>query len=144
MSPGPPAESADVGAQSPGQTSSGHALASASAQAFRRSTLAGMLSEALCSRAKRVSETRGARGSSKHASAQAQAQQQEQQSAQAQTQAHGQAQAEKPKGVAGAEVPFARRAREQGRLFEGGKPDGESLLWSRLGGRRSLPSDIGR
>ncbi|KAJ8480897.1 hypothetical protein ONZ51_g6360 [Trametes cubensis] len=119
MSPGPPAESADVGAQSPGQTSSGHALASASAQAFRRSTLAGMLSEALCSRAKRVSETRGARGSSKHASAQAQAQQQEQQSAQAQTQAHGQAQAEKPKGVAGAEVPFAREGKGAGAAVRG-------------------------
>ncbi|KAI0695673.1 hypothetical protein C8T65DRAFT_41043 [Cerioporus squamosus] len=75
---------------------------------FRRSTLAGMLSEALCSRAKRVSETRGVRKS--------------------------QAQAEKKSAVGSdtaapvqveVEVPFARRAREQGKLFEGGKPDGE-------------------
>ena len=69
---------------------------------FGRSTLAAMLSEALCSRAKRVSETRG-------------------------TRRHQAAAAEK-KGAAGAQaevdVPFARRAREQGKLFEGGKPDG--------------------
>ena len=65
---------------------------------FRRSTLAGMLSEALCSRAKRVSETRGLRKS----------------------------QMEKKSAVE-ADVPFARRAREQGKLFEGGKPDGECL-----------------
>ncbi|KAH9895810.1 hypothetical protein C8Q73DRAFT_789616 [Cubamyces lactineus] len=115
ISPCPPAESADASAQSTAPSPM-----PASTSAFRRSTLAGMLSEALCSRAKRVSETRGARGSSKHASTQAQTQAQDQQSAQA----HGQA--EKPKGVqVDVEVPFARRAREQGRLFEGGKPDGE-------------------
>ncbi|KAI0328949.1 hypothetical protein GY45DRAFT_1325648 [Cubamyces sp. BRFM 1775] len=113
-SPSPPAESAD--AQSP-SSSPEPAPAPASTSAFRRSTLAGMLSEALCSRAKRVSETRGARGSSsKHA----QPQQQQQQ---------GQGQAEKPKGVqVDLEVPFARRAREQGRLFDGGKPDDISVL----------------
>ncbi|KAI0349827.1 hypothetical protein OH77DRAFT_1525352 [Trametes cingulata] len=70
--------------------------------ALRRSALAGMLSEALCSRAKRVSETRGARRAQKASGA-------------------GGAQVER-------EVPFARRAREQGRLFEGGKPDDISVL----------------
>lgn len=64
---------------------------------FRRSTLAGMLSEALCSRAKRVSETRGSRKS------------------------------QVEKKSAEVDVPFAKRAREQGKLFEGGKPDGECL-----------------
>ncbi|GBE85741.1 hypothetical protein SCP_0802630 [Sparassis crispa] len=59
---------------------------------FARSTLAGMLSEALCSRAARASERRD-------------------------------------RDVAGDnEVPFARRAREQGRSFHGGKPDDISVL----------------
>jgi hypothetical protein len=69
---------------------------SASERLLRRRTLAGMLSEALCSRARRVSEMVG-----------------------------------RP-ALAGAqvadindEVPFARRAREQGRSFRGGKNDGE-------------------
>ncbi|KAI0819708.1 hypothetical protein BC628DRAFT_1401156 [Trametes gibbosa] len=78
--------------------------ASPATAAFRRSTLAGMLSEALCSRAKRASETRGARKS--------------------------QSSAQQPrKSLEGElEVPFARRAREQGRLFDGGKPDDISVL----------------
>ncbi|KAI0363689.1 hypothetical protein BV20DRAFT_92049 [Pilatotrama ljubarskyi] len=67
--------------------------------ALRRSALAGMLSEALCSRAKRVSETRRSHRQKANGAA-------------------GGAQVER-------EVPFARRAREQGRFFEGGKPDGE-------------------
>ncbi|KAH9846021.1 phosphatase 2C-like domain-containing protein [Lenzites betulinus] len=75
---------------------------SAATAAFRRSTLAGMLSEALCSRAKRASETRGARKS--------------------------QPQAQKTSVQVELEVPFARRAREQGRLFDGGKPDDISVL----------------
>lgn len=60
-----------------------------------RRTLAGMLSEALCSRARRVSERRP-----KH-----------------------------PLSLDGVEdeVPFARRAREQGRVFRGGKVDGKFL-----------------
>ncbi|KAI9058905.1 hypothetical protein FKP32DRAFT_1688401 [Trametes sanguinea] len=70
---------------------------------LRRSTLAGMLSEALCSRAKRVSETRGSRSKKARAAA------------------------DNGNGLGGVqvdvEVPFARRAREQGRLFDGGKPD---------------------
>ncbi|KAH7908687.1 hypothetical protein BJ138DRAFT_1068361, partial [Hygrophoropsis aurantiaca] len=56
-----------------------------------RRTLAGMLSEALCSRARRVSERRG-------------------------------------KGDVADEVPFARRAREMGRPFRGGKIDDISVL----------------
>ena len=78
---------------------------------FRRSTLAGMLSEALCSRAKRVSETRGSRKAEKATKSVLTSTE-----AGASTQAQAQAQAD---------VPFARRAKEQGKLFEGGKPDGE-------------------
>lgn len=81
--------------------------AAAPSTTFRRSTLAGMLSEALCSRAKRVSETRRsskAAGEKKSVLTSAEG---------------GPAQAE-------AEVPFAKRAKEQGKLFQGGKPDGES------------------
>jgi len=72
---------------------------SAAERLLRRRTLAGMLSEALCSRARRVSERAG-----------------------------------RP-AVVGAqvadiedEVPFARRAREQGRSFRGGKNDDISVL----------------
>ena len=65
-----------------------------------RRTLAGMLSEALCSRARNVSQTRSKTRTSETL----------------------------PTGleVAG-EIPFARRAREQGRAFTGGKPDGKSF-----------------
>lgn len=59
---------------------------SASERVLRRRTLAGMLSEALCSRARRVSERREELGD---------------------------------------EVPFARRAREAGKMFRGGKNDGK-------------------
>ncbi|KAF8737678.1 hypothetical protein AX14_012550 [Amanita brunnescens Koide BX004] len=59
---------------------------SASERVLRRRTLAGMLSEALCSRARRVSERRNELGD---------------------------------------EVPFARRAREAGKAFRGGKNDGK-------------------
>lgn len=95
---------------------------SPAASAFRRSTLAGMLSEALCSRAKRVSETRGSRKS------------------------HSQSHPGKASGNNGSngvqvelEVPFAKRAREQGRLFDGGKPDGECFRVL-LGGPEALTS----
>lgn len=69
-----------------------------------RRTLAGMLSEALCSRARRVSERR--------------------------PQVTSSATAVKVPGIDALgidefEVPFARRAREQGRSFRGGKVDGE-------------------
>ena len=104
MSPASSTSKADVSAPAPPAPST----------TFRRSTLAGMLSEALCSRAKRVSETRGARRSVHSQQGKVQAQD---------------ALGEKKSG-AGAQVeidvPFARRAREQGKLFEGGKPDGES------------------
>ena len=77
---------------------------------LRRSTLAGMLSEALCSRAKRVSETRGSRRGQKNAVGN---------STDASAAGASGVQAEHAH-----DVPFARRAREQGKLFEGGKPDG--------------------
>lgn len=64
---------------------------------LRRSTLAGMLSEALCSRARCVSERKGLR----------------------------RAPTSRPVPTsAEEEIPFARRAREQGKWFDGGKPDG--------------------
>ncbi|KAH9946568.1 hypothetical protein B0H21DRAFT_822635 [Amylocystis lapponica] len=66
---------------------------------FGRSTLAAMLSEALCSRARRASERRVVDSAS---------------------QAGGSAKED--------EVPFARRAHEQGKLFHGGKPDDISVL----------------
>ncbi|EIN04133.1 hypothetical protein PUNSTDRAFT_55722 [Punctularia strigosozonata HHB-11173 SS5] len=58
-----------------------------------RKTMAGMLSEALCERARRVSERRTAKGEV---------------------------------GL-GAEVPFAKRAREAGKVFRGGKADDISV-----------------
>ncbi|KAH9939727.1 phosphatase 2C-like domain-containing protein [Epithele typhae] len=79
------------------------APAPAATATFRRSTLAGMLSEALCSRAKRVSETRGSRREKKTVAAPA-------------------------TSATETDVPFAKRAREQGKLFEGGKPDDISVL----------------
>ncbi|KAI6017855.1 phosphatase 2C-like domain-containing protein [Pisolithus marmoratus] len=63
-----------------------------------RRTLAGMLSEALCSRARRVSERRGNSVSGDD------------------------------DGDVEDEVPFARRAREQGKSFKGGKIDDISVL----------------
>lgn len=62
-----------------------------------RRTLAGMLSEALCSRARRVSERKGNTLTDDD-------------------------------GELEEEVPFARRAREQGKTFKGGKIDGKRLL----------------
>ena len=111
---GAPAAAAKDGEEAPA-TSAPTPTPAAPSATFRRSTLAGMLSEALCSRAKRVSETRGARRSVHSQQGKTQTQE---------------GQGEKKSG-AGAQVeldvPFARRAREQGKLFEGGKPDGECL-----------------
>lgn len=101
MAPLAESQSADMPPKSETQTA-------ASSMTFRRSTLAGMLSEALCSRAKRVSETRGSRRHTQQAQAQVQADK------------------KSPGAAVEGDVPFARRAREQGKLFEGGKPDGES------------------
>lgn len=77
-----------------------------------RRTLAGMLSEALCSRARAVSERRGKSSSTTAAAMRVSAS----------------APSEGPAGILSGEedeVPFARRAREQGRAFRGGKLDGE-------------------
>lgn len=63
-----------------------------------RRTLAGMLSEALCSRARRVSERKGKSFADDD-------------------------------GELEDEIPFARRAREQGKTFKGGKIDGERPLY---------------
>ncbi|EAU84604.2 hypothetical protein CC1G_00123 [Coprinopsis cinerea okayama7 len=71
---------------------------------LRRKTLAGMLSEALCSRARKVSERRGTPKSSRSST---------------------------PPGapfIDEDEVPFARRAREAGRTFRGGKHDDISVI----------------
>ena len=71
-------------------------------QLLARRSLSGMLSEALCSRARRVAE-RGSSGSGRRG----------------------------PLEVVGEEVdevPFARRAREEGKRFKGGKVDGKLPL----------------
>lgn len=68
---------------------------------FGRSTLAAMLSEALCSRAQRAAEKRKTGGPEQ-------------------------------------EVPFARRARELGKAFQGGKRDGECLPFLRVCVRRRV------
>jgi Stage II sporulation protein E (SpoIIE) len=74
-----------------------------SASQLPRRTLAGMLSEALCSRARTVSQRRSKTTSTVE-----------------------------PMMMTSSdlcdEIPFARRAREEGRPFSGGKPDGESPL----------------
>jgi len=71
--------------------------------ALGRTTLAAMLSEALCSRARRAAETRTRSGS-------------------------GCSTVDGEHADIESEVPFARRAREQGRSFHGGKPDDISVL----------------
>ena len=70
-------------------------------QLLARRSLPGMLSEALCSRARRVAE-RGPSGSARRGALEV-------------------------VGEEVDEVPFARRAREEGRKFKGGKVDGEFL-----------------
>lgn len=76
---------------------------------LRRKALAGMLSEALCSRARKVSEKRWTPKSSG-----------------ASTPADGFLSAFSHEEAD--EVPFARRAREAGRVFRGGKQDGKRPL----------------
>jgi len=71
-------------------------------QLLARRSLAGMLSEALCSRARRVAE-RGLSGSGRRGALEV-------------------------VGEEVDEVPFARRAREEGKRFKGGKVDGKFLL----------------
>lgn len=78
-----------------------------------RRTLAGMLSEALCSRARRVSERKGKNFADDD-------------------------------GDVEDEIPFARRAREQGKTFKGGKIDGECIFCSGrcAGVSKMVPVDI--
>ena len=71
-------------------------------QLLARRSLAGMLSEALCSRARRVAD-RGSSGSGRRGALEV-------------------------VGEEVDEVPFARRAREEGKKFKGGKVDGKLLL----------------
>lgn len=71
-------------------------------QLLARRSLAGMLSEALCSRARRVAE-KGSSGSGRRGVLEV-------------------------VGEEVDEVPFARRAREEGKRFKGGKVDGKLLL----------------
>jgi hypothetical protein len=77
--------------------------ATVSSQLSRRS-LAGMLSEALCSRARTVSQRRFKMTSTAEPTITL------------------------SESDIDDEIPFARRAREEGRLFTGGKPDGECPL----------------
>ncbi len=110
---GASSSSSSASAGTEGATPTSPAAASATSTTLRRSSLAGMLSEALCSRAKRVSETRGIRkghAEKKNAMVNGEG-----------TSTGGPAVKEQAR-----DVPFAKRAREQGKLFEGGKPDGES------------------
>jgi len=90
----------------------------ASSSRLPRRTLAGMLSEALCSRARDVSQRRSNMAS-----------------------------------IAGTvsmsmvsdtddEIPFSRRAHEEGRPFTGGKPDGESFRAGRMRTSISHVTDI--
>lgn len=74
---------------------------SSASSVLRRTTLAGMLSEALCSRARCVSERRGVKSPGARQVAQTETDE---------------------------EIPFARRAREHGRWFDGGKPDDICVL----------------
>ncbi|KAH6915168.1 hypothetical protein BKA70DRAFT_1383297 [Coprinopsis sp. MPI-PUGE-AT-0042] len=93
-----------LGNDAPAASSSSSDSAAISTDAdrlLRRKTLAGMLSEALCSRARKVSERRSPRSSG----------------------------ASTPGGIFDDdEVPFARRAREAGRYFRGGKHDDISVI----------------
>ena len=81
-------------------------------QLLARRSLAGMLSEALCSKARRVAE-KGSSGSGRRGALEV-------------------------VGEEADEVPFARRAREEGKRFKGGKVDGKLLLrtlcswWNRV------------
>ncbi|KAJ7173497.1 hypothetical protein C8R46DRAFT_1082999 [Mycena filopes] len=84
---------------------------------LRRQTLAGMLSEALCSRARRVATRRGAGREGRRCGGGV---------------GVG-AGAASPTGSAGAsedeeDTPFARRARETGRVYRGGKNDDISVI----------------
>ena len=83
--------------------------ANVSSQLSRR-TLAGMLSEALCSRARTVSQRRF------------------------KTTSTAEPTITLSESDIDDEIPFARRAREEGRPFSGGKPDGESPLFVRQRG----------
>ena len=98
-----------------------HASLSAPDSILGRRTLAGMLSEALCSRARSVSERRGrmSKASSPRLFASAP------------SNGHSPIKAmllDDSTFDLNDEVPFARRAREHGKCFRGGKPDDISVL----------------
>lgn len=114
----PSQESSAVDAGLDAGVDSGYSSSSSDGESglLGRRTLAGLLSEALCSRARRVSEQArafrdgaacGGISSSK-------------------PKAQNTAQGEPSNGDSNAEeVPFARRAREEGKSFRGGKSDGK-------------------
>lgn len=97
----PSAKANDLSESAPSGHSAGRGI-------LGRGTLAGMLSEALCSRARCVSERRP----------------------QAYSRRRGGAMRVGTDENVGAEddIPFGRRAREEGRWFAGGKLDGESYF----------------
>lgn len=86
-----------------------------------RRTLAGMLSEALCSRARSVSERRGRMSKSSSPRLFASAPSTGNSPLRAML-------LDDTNATLADEVPFARRAREHGKCFRGGKPDDISVL----------------
>ncbi|KIJ37546.1 hypothetical protein M422DRAFT_69258 [Sphaerobolus stellatus SS14] len=97
-------------------------------RAYENKWLPGMLSQALCSRAKSVSESRGCSTTSKSASTSIPRPQGVSSpilsAAAASASAHPETQAEEDAEQYRDEVPFARKAREEGIKFVGGKCDG--------------------
>lgn len=91
---------------------------SVSSRVLGRGTLAGMLSEALCSRARCVSERRPQAYSRRSSHRRHQQLAAEKKQDDAQSQAVNEAD----------DIPFGRRAREEGRWFAGGKLDGQSSV----------------
>ncbi|KAL0948147.1 hypothetical protein HGRIS_010763 [Hohenbuehelia grisea] len=99
------------------QESIGSSKETAADRVLRRRTLAGMLSEALCSRARKVSERRAAKATPIRRRREGSPTIAEEASA-----------AGTAAAVEEDEVPFARRAREAGKVFRGGKNDDISVI----------------
>lgn len=114
-----------------------------------RRTLAGMLSEALCSRARSVSERQGKR---KHRPRKSSSPASSSSSASPPTTSlfggvklapETILECEEEKDGKDDEVPFARRAREEGRTFSGGKMDDISVLIAVVSPAESKTNSVG-